>query len=358
MVFSEQTVLAALSHENYLNKKRANNSKYEATFNFGQCRVCGDRATGIHYGVASCEGCKGFFKRSLSRHKIYVCRGSKNCRVESKERKKCKYCRWKSCISSGMSLMDIRIGRIPNRLKEIKQKKTDSLNNGLEHFLSETKLDRYNLSLSQILPKIQESSNQLVILSLLRDKTFQIFKEQTREFEHHEKMFQNCPKVKVDTKFLNEARKKNLVELAKHARCMLQMVNELPGFQNVTKHDLEIVISEGFFSALVVRTMKLFRNGNFFYMLDEKTVLNSDLFELVTSRLIRDAVFEFYASLIELKLTDQECALLIPIFLCIFGRTFIKNCSLGSKGEPNLQRLGLGRLDKSAGNSLEKCVCD
>ena len=25
---------------------------------FGNCKVCNDKASGIHYGVASCEGCK------------------------------------------------------------------------------------------------------------------------------------------------------------------------------------------------------------------------------------------------------------------------------------------------------------
>ncbi|WAR26611.1 E75-like protein [Mya arenaria] len=29
------------------------------------CRVCGDRSSGLHYGVNTCEACKGFFKRTL-----------------------------------------------------------------------------------------------------------------------------------------------------------------------------------------------------------------------------------------------------------------------------------------------------
>jgi len=36
------------------------------------CLVCGDVASGFHYGVASCEACKAFFKRTIQ-GKITYC---------------------------------------------------------------------------------------------------------------------------------------------------------------------------------------------------------------------------------------------------------------------------------------------
>ncbi|XP_053552260.1 hepatocyte nuclear factor 4-beta-like, partial [Bombina bombina] len=37
------------------------------------CAICGDRATGKHYGASSCDGCKGFFRRSVRKNHMYAC---------------------------------------------------------------------------------------------------------------------------------------------------------------------------------------------------------------------------------------------------------------------------------------------
>lgn len=50
------------------------------------CCVCGDIAACQHYGVRTCEGCKGFFKRTVQKGSTYLCLGNKNCPVDKRRR--------------------------------------------------------------------------------------------------------------------------------------------------------------------------------------------------------------------------------------------------------------------------------
>lgn len=80
------------------------------------CRVCGEKASGLHYGVNTCEPCKGFFRRSIVKvvqnKEEYRCmRETGNCKLGTGKRTMCSYCRYKKCLDVGMSHDAIKIGR-------------------------------------------------------------------------------------------------------------------------------------------------------------------------------------------------------------------------------------------------------
>ena len=132
------------------------------------CTICGDLARGKHYGVirwaelaslsvltpcafdwlidwrlnysesvlngthsysfhCSCEGCKGFFKRTVRNNHTYVCRdGHQNCTVDRRLRNRCQFCRFKKCLDMGMQ----EDGKLQNRTfaREICNVNTNGLN--------------------------------------------------------------------------------------------------------------------------------------------------------------------------------------------------------------------------------------
>ena len=66
------------------------------------CLVCNDKGSGYHYSVYSCEGCKGFFKRSVQKCLSYTCKENADCVINKYTRNSCQYCRFKKCVEVGM----------------------------------------------------------------------------------------------------------------------------------------------------------------------------------------------------------------------------------------------------------------
>merc|ERR1740128_1105127 len=116
--------LSHLPQYNHPNAKRSTPNHKHGGVGGLLCAVCGDNAACQHYGVRTCEGCKGFFKRTVQKNAKYVCLADKNCPVDKRRRNRCQFCRFQKCLNVGMVKEVVRTdslkgrrGRLPSKPK-------------------------------------------------------------------------------------------------------------------------------------------------------------------------------------------------------------------------------------------------
>uniref|UniRef100_I3IXU6 Estrogen-related receptor gamma n=1 Tax=Oreochromis niloticus TaxID=8128 RepID=I3IXU6_ORENI len=86
------------------------------------CLVCGDFASGYHYGVASCEACKAFFKRTIQGNIEYSCPVMNECEITKRRRKACQACRFQKCLQAGMMREGVRLDRVRGGRQKYKRR--------------------------------------------------------------------------------------------------------------------------------------------------------------------------------------------------------------------------------------------
>ncbi|KAG5846463.1 hypothetical protein ANANG_G00115230 [Anguilla anguilla] len=108
----------------------------ETTKETRYCAVCSDYASGYHYGVWSCEGCKAFFKRSIQGHSDYVCPATNQCTIDRNRRKSCQACRLRKCYKVGMMKGGLRKDRGGRQLLREKRKEAAQQEKGYADLVS------------------------------------------------------------------------------------------------------------------------------------------------------------------------------------------------------------------------------
>ncbi|XP_011352625.1 steroid hormone receptor ERR2 isoform X12 [Ooceraea biroi] len=102
------------------------------------CLVCGDVASGFHYGVASCEACKAFFKRTIQGNIEYTCPANRECEINKRRRKACQACRFQKCLRQGMLKEGVRLDRV--RGGRQKYRRTDPYTSAKSATLEDNKM--------------------------------------------------------------------------------------------------------------------------------------------------------------------------------------------------------------------------
>uniref|UniRef100_A0AC34QB30 Uncharacterized protein n=1 Tax=Panagrolaimus sp. JU765 TaxID=591449 RepID=A0AC34QB30_9BILA len=121
------------------------------------CVVCGDKATGLHYQAITCEGCKGFFRRTAQKRLQYACKENNECEIKAATRNVCQACRFKKCIDSGMTtdlVLDERERTAKRQLIERNREKKE-----LEQVVNQLKESLPVLPINQVKLLVDKVSN-------------------------------------------------------------------------------------------------------------------------------------------------------------------------------------------------------
>ncbi|XP_043932511.1 peroxisome proliferator-activated receptor delta [Protopterus annectens] len=286
-----------------------------------ECKVCGDKASGFHYGVHACEGCKGFFRRTI-RMKLEYDKCERNCKIQKKNRNKCQYCRFQKCLSLGMSHNAIRFGRMPGAEKRklvagILEDGTTALNpvsadlKALAKHIYDAYLKNFNMTKEKaraILTGRANNNPPFVIHdmdSLQQAETGVVWKQlingipQSKEIGVH--VFYRCQCTSVETV-------RELTEFAK----------SVPTFVNLYLNDqvtlLKYGVHEAIFAMLASIMNKdglLVASGNGFVTREFLRSLRKPFSEIMEPK------FEFAVKFNSLELDDSDLALFVAtIILC------------------------------------------
>ncbi|CAN8204049.1 unnamed protein product [Coccothraustes coccothraustes] len=221
----------------------------ESTKETRYCAVCNDYASGYHYGVWSCEGCKAFFKRSIQGHNDYMCPATNQCTIDKNRRKSCQACRLRKCYEVGMMKGGIRKDRRGGRM--MKQKRQRDEQDSRNGEASSTELRAPTLWTSPLVVKHNKKNSPALSLTAEQMVSALLEAEPPLVYSEYDP---NRP--------FNEASMMTLLtNLAD--RELVHMINwakRVPGFVDLTLHDqvhlLECAWLEILMIGLVWRSME------------------------------------------------------------------------------------------------------
>ncbi|XP_076393670.1 ecdysone-induced protein 75 isoform X4 [Megachile rotundata] len=292
------------------------------------CRVCGDKASGFHYGVHSCEGCKGFFRRSIQQKIQYrPCTKNQQCSILRINRNRCQYCRLKKCIAVGMSRDAVRFGRVPKREKA----RILAAMQQSSHSRSQEKAVAAELEDEQrLLATVVQA--HLDTCDFTRDKVAPIL-VRARETPN----YTACPPTLACPLNPNPqpltGQQELLQDFSKRfspaIRGVVEFAKRIPGFSLLAQDDQVTLLKAGVFEVLLVRLACMFdAQTNSMICLNGQVLKRESIHNSSNARFLMDSMFDFAERVNSLRLSDAELGLFCSIVVIAADRPGLRNTEL------------------------------
>ncbi|MXQ95296.1 hypothetical protein E5288_WYG005141 [Bos mutus] len=300
-----------------------------------ECRICGDKASGYHYGVHACEGCKGFFRRTI-RLKLVYDKCDRSCKIQKKNRNKCQYCRFHKCLSVGMSHNAIRFGRMPRSEKaklkaeiltcehDLEDSETADLKS-LAKRIYEAYLKNFNMNKIKarvILAGKTNNNPPFVIHDMetlcMAEKTLvaKLVANGIQNKEAEVRIFHCCQCTSVET----------VTELTEFAK-------SIPGFANLDLNDQVTLLKYGVYEAIFAMLSSVMNKdgmlvayGNGFITREFLKSLRKPFCDIMEPK------FDFAMKFNALELDDSDISLFVAAIICCGGKLLILHRCQGTYG--------------------------
>uniref|UniRef100_A0A3B3CML4 Peroxisome proliferator-activated receptor gamma n=1 Tax=Oryzias melastigma TaxID=30732 RepID=A0A3B3CML4_ORYME len=298
-----------------------------------ECRVCGDKASGFHYGVHACEGCKGFFRRTI-RLKLVYDHCDLHCRIHKKSRNKCQYCRFQKCLNVGMSHNAIRFGRMPQAEKE---KLLAEFSSDMEHMhpeaadlralarhLYEAYLKYFPLTKAKARAILSGKSGDNVpfvihdIKSLMEGE--QLINNGQTSFQEHN--IGSDPPDGVELRFFYSCQSRS----AEAVREVTEFAKSIPGFVNLDLNDQVTLLKYGVIEVLILMMSPLMNKdgtlisyGQIFMTREFLKSLRKPFCQMLEPK------FDFSVKFNTLELDDSDMALFLAVIILSGDRPGLLN---------------------------------
>uniref|UniRef100_A0A8C5HGU3 Peroxisome proliferator-activated receptor gamma n=1 Tax=Gouania willdenowi TaxID=441366 RepID=A0A8C5HGU3_GOUWI len=288
-----------------------------------ECRVCGDKASGFHYGVHACEGCKGFFRRTI-RLKLVYDHCDLHCRIHKKSRNKCQYCRFQKCLHVGMSHNAIRFGRMPQAEKE---KLLAEFSSDMEHMHPEAAdlraLARHLYEAYLKYFPLTKAKARAILSGKTGDNVPFVIHDMKSLMEGDQLI--NCRQTPNDTaelRFFQSCQSRS----AEAVREVTEFAKSIPGFINLDLNDQVTLLKYGVIEVLIIMMSPLMNKdgtlmsyGHIFMTREFLKSLRKPFCQMMEPK------FEFSVKFNTLELDDSDMALFLAVIILSGDRPGLLN---------------------------------